>query len=92
MYREIHVYECQVMYLHCTYKFMIVNMCMYIIVVQIPIRSEVSFHSSPQFCFTVVQSFANEDSFAQSNFRHHQSSVNRGVLNLEEFRTHTKFV
>ena len=27
----IHVYECKVMYVHCTYTFMIVNMCMYIV-------------------------------------------------------------
>ncbi len=25
-----HLYECKVMYVHCTYTFMIVNMCMYI--------------------------------------------------------------
>ena len=27
----IYVYECKVMYVHCTYTFMIVNMCMYIV-------------------------------------------------------------
>ncbi len=27
----IHVYECKVIYAHCTYTFMIVNMCMYIV-------------------------------------------------------------
>ena len=27
----IHVYECQVMYVHCTYMFTTVIMCMYIV-------------------------------------------------------------
>ncbi len=33
MYMLVHVqvYECEVMYVHCTYTIMIVNMCMYIV-------------------------------------------------------------
>ena len=46
----IHVYECKVMYVHCTYTFMIVNMCMYIVQTRLRLYSSTTtlhFSSGP---------------------------------------------
>ncbi len=41
----IHVYECKVMYVHCTYTVMIVNMCMYIVQTRLRLYTELHNHN-----------------------------------------------
>ncbi len=46
----IHVYECKVICVHCTYTFMIVNVCMYIVQTRLRLYSSTTtlHFSAPQ--------------------------------------------
>ena len=65
----IHVYECKVMYVHCTYTFMIVNMCMYIVQTRLRLYSSTTtlhFSSGPISLATQASLSSVQAPFLQS--------------------------
>ena len=65
----IHVYECKVMYVHCTYAFMIVNMCMYIVQTRLRLYSStatLNFSSDPISLATQASLSSAQAPFLQS--------------------------
>ena len=65
----IHVYECKVMYVHCTYTFMIVNMCMYTVQTRLRLYSSTTtlhFSSGPISLATQASLSSAQAPFLQS--------------------------
>ena len=74
----IHVYECKVMYVHCTYTFMIVNMCMYIVQTRLRLYSSTTtlhFSSGPISLATQASLSSAQAPFLQSCLLPSLSSV-----------------
>ncbi len=74
----IHVYECKVLYVHCTYTFMIVNMCMYIIQTRLRLYSSTTtlhFSSGPISLATQASLSSAQAPFLQSCLLPSLSSV-----------------
>ena len=65
----IHVYECKVMYVNCTYMFMIVNVCMYIVQTRLRLYSSTTtlhFSSGPISLATQASISSVQAPFLQS--------------------------